>query len=92
VYLIWPVAVVHALGTGSDVQSGLLPVVVAVCTAVVLAAGALRVVTADIPAWQRGAWATTGVVVMLVVTAWTLGGPLQTGWAQSASIVAWGHP
>ena len=65
--------------------------VVAVCTAVVLAAGALRVVTADIPAWQRGAWAATGVTVMLVVTAWTLGGPLQAGWAQSASIVAWGH-
>lgn len=91
VYLIWPVAVVHALGTGSDVQSGLLPVVVAVCTAVVLAAGALRVVTSDIPAWQRGAWAATGFAVMLVVTAWTLGGPLHAGWARSAAIVAWGH-
>lgn len=92
VYVIWPVAVVHALGTGSDVQSGLLPLVVAVCTALVIGAGALRVLTADIPAWQRGAWATAGAAVMLAVTAWTVDGPLQTGWAASASIVLAGRP
>jgi sulfoxide reductase heme-binding subunit YedZ len=92
VYVIWPVAVVHAIGTGSDLQSGLLPLVVAVCTALVIGACGLRVLTADIPAWQRGAWATAGAAVMLAVTAWTVSGPLQTGWARSASIVLAGHP
>jgi sulfoxide reductase heme-binding subunit YedZ len=53
VYLIWPVAVVHALGTGSDVRSGLLPVVV--CTAVVLAAAPAGRNRRH-PGWQRGAW------------------------------------
>ena len=85
VYVIWPVAVIHALGSGSDVRSRILPVVAAVCTSLVLAASGWRVVTADIPAWQRGAWAAVGVGVMLAVTAWTLNGPLQAGWAKSAS-------
>lgn len=85
VYVIWPVAIVHALGSGSDVQSRLLPVVVAVCTALVVAAGGWRVLTADAPGWQRGAWATGGVALMVAVTAWTLNGPLQPGWARTAT-------
>ena len=66
VYVIWPVAVIHALGSGSDVRSRILPVVAAVCTSLVLFASGWRVVTANIPAWQRGAWAAVGVGVMLV--------------------------
>jgi predicted ferric reductase len=85
VYVIWPVAVVHALGSGSDVQSHLLPVVVALCTALVVAAGGWRVLTADVPVWQRGAWATAAIALMLAVTAWTLSGPLQPGWARTAT-------
>ena len=32
VYAIWPIAVIHAFGAGSDVQTGLLPVIAAVGT------------------------------------------------------------
>ena len=86
VYAIWPVAVIHALGTGSDVQSGLLPVVAAVATGLVTAVAGWRVVTADIPAWLRGAWALAGLGLMLGVTAWALNGPLQPGWAHTAAM------
>ena len=42
VYVIWPVAVLHAVGSGSDIASGLMPVLIAVCAALVLAAGGWR--------------------------------------------------
>jgi sulfoxide reductase heme-binding subunit YedZ len=85
VYGIWPVAVIHALGTGSDVRSGLLPAVAAIGTGLVAAAIAWRVIMADIPGWVRGAWAVAGVALMLAVTAWALNGPLQPGWAHTAA-------
>ena len=92
VYVIWPVAVVHSLGSGSDVRSRFLPVVLAVCTALVVAAGGWRLVTANAPAWKRGTWAAAGVALMLGVTAWTLSGPLQPGWAQTAAMALVGSP
>lgn len=87
VYAIWPVAVIHAFGAGSDVQTGLLPVVAAVGTGLVMAAAGWRVVTADIPGWLRGAWALAGLALMLGVTAWALNGPLQSGWAHTAATI-----
>ena len=43
VYLSWPVAVAHALGTGTDVGFAWMDVLVGVCVASVLAAVAWRV-------------------------------------------------
>ncbi len=86
VYAIWPVAVLHALGSGSDVRTGLLPVVAAVGTGLVMAAAGWRVLTADIPGWVRGACALGGLALMLGVTAWALNGPLQSGWAHTATV------
>ncbi len=85
VYVIWPVAVVHALGSGSDVRSGLLLAVVALCTALAITAAAFRLITAEASARQRGMFSAAGIAVIIGVTAWTLSGPLQPGWAQSAS-------
>ena len=86
VYAIWPVTVIHAFGTGSDVRTGMLPVVAAVATGLVMAAAGWRIVTADAPGWLRGAWALAGIALMLAVTAWALDGPLQSGWARTAAI------
>ena len=85
VYVIWPVAVVHALGSGSDVQSGLLIVVVSLCTALAITAVGWRLLTADATLRQRAAFTAAGVTLVVGVTAWTLTGPLQHGWARSAS-------
>jgi sulfoxide reductase heme-binding subunit YedZ len=87
VYVIWPVAVVHALGSGSDVQSGILIIVVSICTALVIVAGGWRVLTADASGRARVTFFAAGLAVMLGVTAWTLSGPLQTGWARTAAVL-----
>jgi sulfoxide reductase heme-binding subunit YedZ len=85
VYAIWPVTVLHAFGTGSDVRTGMVPVVAAVATGLVVAAAGWRIITANAPAWVRGACALAGIAVMFSVTAWALNGPLQTGWAHRAA-------
>jgi methionine sulfoxide reductase heme-binding subunit len=46
VYVIWPVAVLHSVGSGSDIASGLVPALIAVCAALVLAAGGWRLLGA----------------------------------------------
>jgi predicted ferric reductase len=89
VYAIWPVAVIHAFGAGSDVRTGLVPAVAAAGTGLVMAATGWRVLTADIPHWIRGVWALAGAALILGVTGWALDGPLQPGWAQSATAL---HP
>ena len=86
VYAIWPVTVIHAFGTGSDVRSGMLPVVASVATGLVVAAAGWRIITANGPAWLRGACALAGIALMLGVTAWALNGPLQAGWAGNAAM------
>ncbi|MEZ5215906.1 MAG: ferric reductase-like transmembrane domain-containing protein [Ilumatobacteraceae bacterium] len=79
-----PIAVVHALGTGSDVRSHLIVWLVGVCGAGL--AGTLawrlsarrvrdpRVATAVIAA---------AVAVPIVIALWTIAGPLQPGWGTS---------
>jgi methionine sulfoxide reductase heme-binding subunit len=84
VYAMWPVALVHALGTGSDVRSGLLLVVGAMSSAVVIAAVAIRVLTADISPRTRAAWLCTGTALVVMVGFWTLAGPTQPDWSRVA--------
>lgn len=45
-FACWPLLVVHALGTGSDVRTSLFWLLVGVCVAVAIAAGAWRIVAA----------------------------------------------
>ena len=65
VYLVWPVAVVHALGSGSDVRSGLLLVVVSLCAAFAITAGAWRLVTAETSKRRRGALFAAGLATVV---------------------------
>ena len=85
VYAIWPVALVHALGTGSDVRSGLLLVVGSLSSAVVIAAVTVRVLIADISPRARVAWLCSGGALVTVVGLWTLAGPTQPDWSRIAA-------
>lgn len=84
-YASWPVALVHGLGTGSDVRTPWVLGLTGVCAALVLGAVWWRI-AAGWPA-QRGirtAAVVTSVVVPLAVTIWLLLGPMRPGWAGRA--------
>jgi len=82
-YASWPLALVHGLGTGSDVNSGWLLVLSVVCGLAVAAAVLSRVLSG----WPAGA---TGRRVGLAATAafaifllaWLPMGPLGSEWAR----------
>ena len=86
VYAIWPITVIHALGTGSDVRSGLLLMVGSVSVALVIAVTAGRVVGAQISSRARAAWLVGGAAAIAIIGAWTMSGPLRSDWSQVASI------
>jgi DMSO/TMAO reductase YedYZ heme-binding membrane subunit len=88
-YASWPVAVLHGLGTGSDVKSWWLEALTVLCVAAVVVAVLLRI--------GRGAAAGTGVrtATTLLALATPIGlvvfalvGPLQKGWARRAGTPA----
>jgi methionine sulfoxide reductase heme-binding subunit len=90
-YACWPVAFVHALGTGSDIHSGgswMLAVSLA-CAAVVAVAVLARVV-AGWPDQVRPRLAALGGLVGLggFVALWLPSGPLAAGWARRAGTPA----
>ena len=84
-YASWPVAMVHALGTGSDARTGWLALFALACAAAVVLSVLWRVASATgAPSRLRvGALATT-VVVPLGIVVWAASGPLQRGWAARA--------
>jgi len=82
-YVSWPVALLHTLGTGSDVKSTWLLALSLACLASVLAAVLVRV----IPAWaqypDRGRLVLGGVAIfMLFLVLWLPSGPLGSEWAR----------
>lgn len=81
-FACWPLLVIHALGTGSDVRTWLFWLLVGVSVAVAIAAGAWRIVAGDATHRPRrlGA-AVLAVVAALAVAGWTITGPLAPGWA-----------
>jgi sulfoxide reductase heme-binding subunit YedZ len=83
VYVSWPIALLHGLGTGSDVKSTWMLALSVGCLAVVLAAILARV----LPGWPRDA-ARRGLalggagVFSLGLLLWLPGGPLGHEWAR----------
>jgi methionine sulfoxide reductase heme-binding subunit len=82
-YASWPVALLHGLGTGSDVKSSWLLVLSLACTAVVLAAVLARVIAG----WPehlrlRGAALGGAAAFSLFLLLWLPGGPLGAEWAR----------
>jgi methionine sulfoxide reductase heme-binding subunit len=84
-YASWPVALVHALGTGSDARTGWLFLLGAACVAAVAASVLARVaMTPDgTPAVRTGGGAAA-IALPLLVFVWYQGGPARHGWAARA--------
>lgn len=88
-YVSWPVALVHAFGTGSDARAGWFGVVAVGSVAAVVLAVLWRVVGArEGPAPARLAGALAAVAVPVVIAVWAVGGPLASGWARRAGTPA----
>ncbi len=81
-YAAWPVAVVHGLGTGSDVRAGWLLAIAAACAAAVWIAVFVRAIGA--PSGLRLAGLGALAAVPLAVVVWLPQGPLAKGWARRA--------
>jgi predicted ferric reductase len=82
-YASWPVALLHSVGTGSDVKSGWMLVLSVVCTLAVIAAVIARVLSGW-PAQlsrRRAALAATAAFGVFLV-AWMPIGPLGSEWAK----------
>jgi sulfoxide reductase heme-binding subunit YedZ len=84
-YACWPIALLHGLGTGSDVRTRWMLWVAAACVASIVAAVCLRLAaTRSIePVWRI---ASVGAVLVgvLLLAGWLESGPLQPGWARHA--------
>jgi sulfoxide reductase heme-binding subunit YedZ len=96
-YACWPVALLHGMGTGSDIRLGWGTAVNIVCLVAVLGAvwwrlaGAWRDQSGDLDAagdrTRRGAVVSAtvaSVVTPVAVVVWLVFGPLQPGWAKRA--------
>ncbi len=84
-YAAWPIALVHGLGTGTDVGRLWLQSITVVCVATVVAALLWRL--GKVEAFQAGPRVAAGMAVVgapLVLTVWTLAGPLAPHWAARA--------
>ena len=96
-YAVWPVAVVHGLGTGSDSSHGWALAVYAACLVAVAGSVLWRVTAGWTPATAKarlvalaGSLAVPSVIVIFLSA-----GPLQPGWAARAgtprSLIAAAH-
>jgi sulfoxide reductase heme-binding subunit YedZ len=89
-YACWPVALLHTLGTGSDVRSAWLQVLTAVCVALVLAA----VVVRALAGWTREQARERGLALggtlafALGLALWLPSGPLGSEWARRSGTPA----
>lgn len=88
-YVSWPIAVLHTLGTGSDVKQWWLLLLTVACILAVLVA-----VVARLGATERtrggvraGAYALS-VITPIGIVAFALAGPLRHGWARRAGTPA----
>ena len=83
-YASWPVALVHALGTGTDQRSTWLVALAAFSLLAVAGATLLRVGLGGGEQTTRLAAAAAAVVVPLLVAGWYVSGPARSGWAARA--------
>jgi hypothetical protein len=88
-YACWPIALLHGLGTGSDVKSAWSLVLTGGCVLAVAAAVCVRVLRGwpEHRTVRGGALALTALLPVVLI-AWLPGGPLDRGWARSAGTPA----
>jgi sulfoxide reductase heme-binding subunit YedZ len=88
-YVCWPVALVHGLGTGSDVRTSWLHWLVAACVTTVAAAACWRLAGSTGLAVRWRFTAACGVLLApVLLTLWLESGPLRRGWAAQAGTPA----
>jgi predicted ferric reductase len=81
-YACWPIALLHGLGTGSDVKSTWLLALNVACLGIVALAVSVRAITGwPAHAWVRGAALGVTAVFAAFLVLWLPGGPLGHGWA-----------
>jgi methionine sulfoxide reductase heme-binding subunit len=82
-YASWPVALLHSLGTGTDVKSSWLLVLALACTAIVVVVALARIAAGWPSDLGRriGALASVGALVLLLGI-WLPSGPLGREWAR----------
>jgi hypothetical protein len=84
-YACWPIALFHALGSGSDARLSGAEAVYVVCIAAVLFALGWRIAAASTaPMGARVAAVGTGAAVVVAAGAFAAIGPLRPGWSQRA--------
>ena len=89
-YLLWPLAVVHALGSGSDMHARPVHWIGLGCVLAVFTSACWRLVSGSGAAGPRLVAMVGIVVVVAVVSGWAARGPLATGWAKRALPAATG--
>lgn len=85
-YACWPIALLHGLGTGSDVRTGWFTALTATCVGLVFAT---LVGWRLGHGWPRAAAFRVGVAIgsglaIVTLTLWMANGPLAAGWARAA--------
>lgn len=83
-YAVWPLALLHGLGTGTDTKAGWMLLIYAVCAGSVLIAVLVRLLSNG----QGGTWrvtaATAAIIAFVALAIFTAAGPMQAGWAAAA--------
>jgi hypothetical protein len=87
-YASWPIALVHALGTGSDPRTTWLAAVGVGSLVIVAIAVVTRLGVGTAPRNVRLTGVLTAVVVPVLLLGWYRDGPLQQGWARRAGTPA----
>jgi hypothetical protein len=85
-YACWPIALVHGLGTGSDVRQGWFYIVSVACVSATVA-GFLSWRLLRGRSERQGVRTAAGVATLVgvgILGAWSFAGPLQPGWARVA--------
>jgi DMSO/TMAO reductase YedYZ heme-binding membrane subunit len=85
VYLCWPVAVIHGLGTGTDTRTHWVLWLTGACVTFVAGLLIWRLAQGwPSNAGARAAGALTLAIAILAIGVWLANGPLRAGWAKRA--------
>lgn len=84
-YALWPLAVGHALGSGSDMHASTVHAVGITCVAVVLAGAGWRLLTGRSRPATRLAGLAGLLALTLAASGWAVQGPLAHGWSKRAA-------
>ncbi|MGE3289682.1 MAG: ferric reductase-like transmembrane domain-containing protein [Pseudonocardia sp.] len=88
-YALWPVSMLHALGTGSDPRQAWFTVLALVCAAVVAGTLLWRLTVATArPLVLRIAGAVVIAAALAGIAGWAENGPMRPGWGAGADTPA----